>query len=63
MVEPEKGDTVFKRLKDESLSRWLEDYYSLGGLWQKSVYSYAQIYKFEVLLFSVRDAFEATKYY
>ena len=36
VVERESGDTVFKRLKEEDFSRWLEDY-SLGELWQKNV--------------------------
>lgn len=36
IVERELGDTVFKRLEEEALQSWLEDY-TLGELWEKNV--------------------------
>lgn len=36
VVEREDGATVFKRLEEDDLSGWLEDY-SVGELWQKNI--------------------------
>jgi len=36
IVEREQGDTVFKRLDEEELKTWLEDY-TLGELWEKNI--------------------------
>ncbi|GAB6147369.1 AAA family ATPase [Desulfocicer niacini] len=36
VVNREKGASVFKRLNEEELSTWLEDY-SLGELWRKNI--------------------------
>lgn len=36
IVEREEGDTVFKRLEEDALKSWLEDY-SLGELWAKNI--------------------------
>jgi predicted ATPase len=36
VVTREKGASIFKRLKAEELSHWLEDY-SLGDLWRKNI--------------------------
>lgn len=36
IVEREQGDTVFKRLDEEELETWLEDY-TLGELWEKNI--------------------------
>jgi predicted ATPase len=36
IVEREQGDTVFKRLDEEELQTWLEDY-TLGELWEKNI--------------------------
>ncbi|AKX54393.1 recombinase RecF [Thiopseudomonas alkaliphila] len=36
VVDREQGDTVFKRLKHDDFSSWLEDY-TVGELWQKNI--------------------------
>lgn len=36
IVERERGDTVFKRLDEEALRNWMEDY-TLGELWEKNI--------------------------
>jgi len=36
VVERENGESVFRRLKSNDLSEWIEEY-SLGSLWQKNV--------------------------
>jgi len=36
VVEREKGESIFKRLKQENFKVWLEDY-SVGELWEKNI--------------------------
>lgn len=36
IVEREQGNTIFKRLDEEALNTWLEDY-TLGELWEKNI--------------------------
>ena len=44
VVEREDGASTFRRLDDDDLKNWLEDY-SLGELWQKNVYGGGPVYE------------------
>jgi predicted ATPase len=38
VIDRQNGESTFKRLSEESLRSWLDEEYTLGDLWQKSVY-------------------------